>query len=183
MTIRKATEKDTAYVAWTVLTALDMDDSDLEWVMESSADPRSMYSWNKALIAEEGGKPVGCIISYRGDDYLPIREYTWSRLWKGVDPEVIRKSAIETYPGEYYLDSLSVDPDYRGHGLGKDLMRAAMDYGASLGYRKFALLVSVEKPRLKAYYSSLGFEEAGEVNFFGHQYHRLVKTMKTPKSS
>ena len=174
MIIRKATEKDVEFVAKTVLTALDMDTSDLDWVKSSCADPKSMYSWNKALIAEENGAPIGCIISYRGDDYLSIREYTWSRLWKGVDPEVIRRSAIEAYPGEYYLDSLSVEPEYRGHGLGKDLMKAAIDYGASLGYMKFALLVAVEKPRLKDYYASLGFKKAEEVNFFGHRYYRMV---------
>lgn len=177
ISIRKATASDTDYVAKTVLTALDMDSSDIEWVKASCADPKSMYSWNKALIAEEDGKPIGCIISYRGDDYLPIREYTWSRLWKGVDPEVIIRSAIETYPGEYYLDSLAVEAGFRGHGLGKELMRAAMDYGASLGYRKFALLVAVEKPALEAYYASLGFRKTGEVNFFGHRYHRMVKTI------
>lgn len=177
MTISKAKESDTDFVAKTVLTALDMDSSDIEWVKASCADPRSMYSWNKAMIAEKDGKPIGCVISYRGDDYLPIREYTWSRLWKGVDPEVISRSAIETYPGEYYLDSLAVEPEYRGHGLGKDLMQAAIDYGASLGYRKFALLVAVEKPNLEAYYASLGFRKTGEVNFFGHRYHRMVKTI------
>lgn len=177
MTIRKAKETDTEFVAKTVLTALDMDTSDLDWVRQSCADPKSMYSCNKALIAEEDGKPIGCIISYRGDDYLPIREYTWSRLWNGVDPDIIRKSAIETYPGEYYLDSLAIEPQYRGNGLGKELMCAAMKYGESLGYRKFALLVAVEKPRLKHYYASIGFKDAGEVNFFGHQYYRMVKTI------
>ena len=177
MTIRKAKETDVDYVAKTVLTALDMDTSDLDWVKESCADPKSMYSWCKAMIAEEDGRPAGCIISYRGDDYLPIREYTWSRLWKGVDPEVISRSAIETYPGEYYLDSLAVEPGLRGHGLGKELMRAAIDHGRSLGYRKFALLVSVDKPRLETYYASLGFHTKGEVNFFGHRYHRMVKTI------
>ncbi len=175
MTIRKATEKDTEYVAKTVLTALDMDTSDLEWVKASCADPKSMYSWNKALIAEDNGKLIGCIISYRGDEYLPIREYTWSRLWTGVDPEVISKSAIETYPGEYYLDSLAIEPEYRGRGLGKKLMQAAMEEGRKLGYKKFALLVAREKPRLKDYYASLGFEDSNEVNFFGHQYQRMLK--------
>lgn len=175
MTIRNATKEDIDTVGKTVLTALDMDLEELEWVKESCADPKSMYSWNKALIAEKDGKPIGCIISYRGDEYLPIREYTWGRLWKGVDPEIIRKSAIETYPGEYYLDSLSIEPQYRGHGLGKDLIRAAIKHGESLGYEKFALLVSVEKPRLRDYYASLGFQKVGDVNFFGHQYHRMVK--------
>lgn len=174
MKIRKATENDVDFVAKTVLTALDMDTSDIGWVRASCADPKSMYSWNKALIAEDAGKPIGCIISYRGVDYLPIREYTWSRLWEGVDPEVIRKSAIETYPGEYYLDSLSVDPEYRGKGIGKDLMQAAIAEGSALGYKRFALLVAVEKPRLKDYYASLGFRPFGEVNFFDHKYHRMV---------
>ena len=91
---------------------------------------------------------------------------------------MIRKSAIETYPGEYYLDSLSIETEYRGHGYGKDLMHAAMEYGASLGYRKFALLVAVQKPRLKEYYASLGYQEAGEVNFFGHRYYRMVKPLR-----
>ena len=177
MTIRKATEEDVAYVAATVLTALDMDTSDLEWISESFADPGSMYPWTKALYPEEEGKPVGCIISYRGDDYLPLREYTWSRLWKGVDPDVIRKSAIEAYPGEYYLDSLAVEPDFRGNGLGKDLMKTAMRHGEELGYSRFALLVDCGKPALKAYYASLGFEETGEVNFFGHRYKRMVKSL------
>lgn len=175
MIIRKATAKDVDYVAKTVLTALDMDLSELEWVKRSCADPKSMYSWNKALIAEEDGNPIGCIISYRGDAYLPIREYTWSRLWEGIDPEIIRKSAIETYPGEYYLDSLVIESEFRGNGLGKKLMLAAMEHGRSLGYRKFALLVAVQKTRLKEYYASLGFREVGDVNFFGHQYYRMVK--------
>ncbi len=175
ITIRKGKEEDTETVAKTVLTALDMDTSKLEWIKESCADPNSMYSWNKSLIAEEDGKPIGCIISYSGDDYQQLREYTWSRLWKGVDPSVIKDSAIETYPGEYYLDSLAIEPEYRGQGIGKRLMEAAMEYGGELGYDKFALLVSLEKPRLKEYYATAGFEEADDVNFFGHQYHRMVK--------
>lgn len=174
LTIRKAEEADAEYVAKTVLTALDMDTSDLEWVKASCADPLSMYSWNKSLIAEADGKQIGCIISYRGDDYLTIREYTWSRLWEGVDPEVIKSSAIETYPGEYYLDSLAVEPEYRGNGLGKELMQAAISHGKTLGYDRFALLVSIDKPRLKEYYASLGFKEDKDVNFFGHKYKRMV---------
>ncbi len=175
MTIREATEKDTEYVAKTVLTALDMDTSHLEWVKASCADPKSMYSWNKSLIAEDDGKPIGCIISYSGDDYQQLREYTWSRLWDGVDPATIKNSAIETYPGEYYLDSLAIEPEYRGKGLGKKLMEAAIEHGSELGFDKFALLVALEKPRLKEYYASEGFEEANDVNFFGHKYKRMIK--------
>lgn len=175
MIIRKATLSDAEYVAKTVLTALDMGTSDLEWVKESCADPQSMYSWNKSLIAEDEGKPVGCIISYSGDDYQKLRDYTWSRLWKGVDPAEIKQTAIETYPGEYYLDSLAIEPEYRGNGLGKRLMESAIRQGKGLGYDKYALLVAEGKLRLKEYYASLGFEEAGDVNFFGHRYKRMLR--------
>lgn len=173
--IRESTLSDAEYVAKTVLAALDMDTSDLEWVKETCADPKSMYSWNKALIAEDAGKPIGCIISYSGDDYQNLREYTWSRLWKGIDPATIRNSAIETYPGEYYLDSIAIEREYRGKGLGKKLMQVAIEHGKKLGYDRFALLVAVDKPRLKEYYATLGFEEAEDVNFFGHKYKRMVK--------
>lgn len=173
--IRKGREEDTETVAKTVLMALDMDTSHLEWVKASCADPKSMYSWNKSLIAEEDGKPIGCIISYSGDNYQQLREYTWSRLWEGVDPAAIKNSAIETYPGEYYLDSLTIEPEYRGNGLGKKLMEAAIEHGEELGYGRFALLAALEKPRLQEYYASLGFEEADDVNFFGHRYKRMVK--------
>lgn len=173
--IRKATEDDIETVARTVLTALDMDMSNLESVKKSCSDPQSMYSWNKSLIAEAAGKPVGCIISYTGDDYKSIREYTWSRLWNDLDPETIRKTAIETYPGEYYLDSLAIEPEYRGQGLGKELMCAAIENGKKLGYDRFSLIVALEKPRLKEYYATLGFKEENEVDFFGHKYKRMVK--------
>ncbi len=175
ITIRKARKEDTEYVAKTVLTALDMDTSDLEWVKASCADPKSMYSWNKSLIAEDDGKPIGCIISYKGDDYQDLREYTWSRLWSGTDPEMIKNTAIEAYPGEYYLDSLAIEPEYRGNGLGKELMKAAMQEGKALGYDNYALLVALEKPHLKDYYASLGFKADDDVNFFGHRYKRMVK--------
>lgn len=173
--IRKAREDDAEYVAKTVLTALDMDSSGLERVKLSCADPRSMYSWNKSLIAEADGKPIGCIISYPGDNYKAMREYTWSRIWKDIDMETIKNSAIETYPSEYYLDSLAIEPEYRGKGLGKSLMLAAMERGRQLGYERFALIVSFDKPRLKDYYAGLGFKVAEDINFFGHTYHRMIK--------
>lgn len=173
--IRKGNKEDVETVAWTVLTALDMDTGHLDWIKDSCADERSMYSWNKAFVALVDGKPVGSIVSYSGDDYKALREYTWKNLWHDVDLDTIRATEIETYPGEYYLDSLAIKPEYRGHDIGKQLIEAAMSHGRELGYTQFALLVDVGKPRLKAYYESLGFKEDGTVMFFGHRYNRLKK--------
>lgn len=91
-----------------------------------------------------------------------------------MNDEDIYECAIEAYPGEYYLDSMAIEPDYRGNGLGKDLIMEAIALGKTLGYEKFVLLVALEKPRLMAYYSSLGFKEESNVNFFGHRFKRMV---------
>lgn len=173
--IRKASFKDVAIVAWTVLTALDMDADDFDWVKTSCADELSMYSWNKSIVAYVDGKPVGSIISYPGDDYDALRQYTWKNLWNDIDAETIRATEVEAYPKEYYLDSMAIKPEYRGYGIGKKLIEAAINHGRELGYTKFTLLVDVAKFRLKAYYESMGFKEVGNMMFFGHRYYRMLK--------
>lgn len=162
-------------VAWTVLPALDMDAEDLEWVKESCSDEMSMYSWNKSIVAYVDGKPVGSIISYAGDDYGALRQYTWKNLWNDIDVETICATEIEAYPGEYYLDSMAIKKEYRRYGIGRKLIEAAIDHGRELGYMKFSLLVDVAKPQLKAYYESMGFEEVDNIMFFGHRHNRMIK--------
>lgn len=168
-------DNEVRVIAWTVLTALDMDAEDLDWVKESCSDEVSMYSWNKSIVAHVNGKPVGAIISYPGDDYEALRQYTWRSIWKDLDSETIQKTEVEAYPGEYYLDSMAILPEYRGFSIGKSLIEAAIEQGKSLGYNRFTLLVDCNKPRLKKYYESMGFNEQGKMTFFGHRYKRMMK--------
>lgn len=176
MEIRKAKREDTAFVAWTVLTALDMDTSDLKKASDVCSDDFGLYSWKNALIAEEDVKPIGCIISYPGDKYLQFREYTWPKLWTDIDPELMKNTPHETEPGEYYLDSMAILPEYRGKEIGMKLMQSAMEHGKELGYEKFALIVDVDKPHLHDYYSQLGFQDAGPIRFFTHLFTKMTKT-------
>lgn len=173
--VRKASYEDVEIVAWTVMTALDMEADDLDWVKTFCADELSMYSWNKSIVAYIDGKPVGSIISYAGDDYGALRQYTWKNLWNDIDVETICATEIEAYPGEYYLDSMAIKKEYRGYGIGRKLIEAAIDHGRELGYMKFSLLVDVAKPQLKAYYESMGFEEVDNIMFFGHRHNRMIK--------
>lgn len=179
--VRDATEDDVRVVAWTVLTALDLDTSDMDRMLQSCADVKSMYSWRNSIVACDGGKVVGCIVCYEGDKYESMRQYTWSRLW-GAEDDEIRNAQKETGPGEFYLDSLAIEPGYRGKGIGKLLIEAAINRGRKLGYHEFSLLVSVKKPRLKAYYESMGFRKSGRIIFFGYQYDILRKTLPQKKS-
>lgn len=175
MEIRKAKREDAEFVAWTVLTALDMDTSDLGKAAHVCSDDFGLYSWKNALIAEEDGKPIGCIISYPGDKYLQFREYTWPKLWTDIDPDLMRNTPHETVTGEYYLDSMAILPEYRGKSIGKKLMLAAIEHGKELGFEKFALIVDVDKPHLHDYYCQLGFKGVGPIRFLTHLFTKMIK--------
>ena len=163
--LRDARPEDARFIAWVVLTALDMDTEDLDLVTESVADPESMYSWTNTVMAEADGKPVGCLVSYDGARYEALRTRTWPTLWEGLDPEQVRQTPAETGPGEYNLDQWRVC---------KRLMRHVMHKATSQGHKNFALLVDVDKPRLEQYYAGLGFATQDRVNFFGHDFHKMT---------
>lgn len=175
MEIRKAKREDAAFVAWTMLTALDMDTSDLSKAAHICSDGFGLYSWKNALIAEEDGRLIGCIISYPGDKYLQFREYTWPKLWTDIDPDLMKNTPHETEPGEYYLDSMAILPEYRGSAIGKKLMLAAIEQGKKMGYEKFTLIVDVDKPHLHDYYSELDFNDMGPIRFFTHLFTKMIK--------
>ena len=173
--IRDARPKDAAFVAWTILTALDMEADEADRLRESCAAPGSMYSWTNAIVAEADGKPVGCLVGYDGARYAALREYTWPKVWTDVNPDEIKATPAETGPGEFYLDSMAVLPEYRGTGsIGKQLMTHAMEKARKDGHRKFSLLVDVDKPRLQAYYASLGFANPQKVQFLAHRFNKMT---------
>lgn len=173
ITIKKATQEDAPFIAWTVLTALDMNTENLNKTIESCRDSKSLYSWKNSIIAYNNQHPIGCIISYPGDNYKEMREYTWHRLWGKKHCDKIENIPLETKKGEYYIDSFAILPEYRGENIGQQLIKAAMHRGQKLGYTKYALIVDSSKENLIKYYQNIGFILQGEISFFGHNYRRM----------
>ena len=82
--------------------------------------------------------------------------------------------ALDCASSEFYLDSLAVLPEYRGRGIGAQLInavkeRAFNEYGKNLG-----LLVDFENPDAERLYQSVGFERADVKDFLGHKMWHLV---------
>lgn len=172
VTIRKATEDDVRFVAWTVLTALDLNTDDIEKAVNSCLQEESLYSWKSALIALVGDKPVGCLISYDGNKYMERRDCTWRNIW-GESEETLQTIEPETREGEYYLDSMAILPAYRGMEIGRRLIEFAIQESSKQSYDSVTLIVSQEKPHLQSYYQSIGFEPFGEMDLFDHLYNRM----------
>ena len=82
----------------------------------------------------------------------------------------------ETSAGEFYIDSLSVMPSFRGKGVGRALLAALRDKAFERGYERVGLLVDFDNPRAEKLYSSFGFERVNETTFLGHRmWHMQAK--------
>ena len=176
ITLRPATLEDAPFVAWTMLSALDLPTDDIDRALEACKRDDTLYSWRHATLALCGEKPVGCLISYEGGRYAEMRIRTWNLIWGSKETsESFDEVALEAFPGEYYLDSMAILPEYRGKGIGHRLMLEAVEQGMRAGCGCCTLIVSTDKPRLQAYYQSIGFAECGSMALCGHKYNRMKR--------
>lgn len=136
-----------------------------------------LYSWRRTLIAElrtaDSRVNAGMLTSYDGRYYRDLRLRTMALVeehmgikFPGMDDEAI--------PGEYYLDSLAVMPQFRGRGIGRALLQRGISEGHRLGL-KVTLAVDPVNNRAKRLYSSLGFTPSGTLFIFGHDYEKMVR--------
>lgn len=182
--LRDATLEDASFIARVVLAGIDMLDIDavlpdgqrviFEHLIGICRMNDTLYSYLNTRIAEIDDRPVGALVAYDGARYARMREKTFG-LVKQTSGMDLSRNAMETGPGEFYLDSMAILPDYRGLGIGKLLMQDRMSFALNSGFQKVTLLVDKDKPRLQEYYESIGFEFTVELFVFGSWYNKLVK--------
>lgn len=162
LNIRRASKDEAAFIARNILYAMDIDTSNprgaaiLDIMTEICAMDDTLYSWRNALVAELDGTPAGSITAYDGGLYPELSKRTFEIFAKKSGGWSYKMDA-ETKEGEYYLDSLAVLPSFRGLGLGKQLLVAAMEEAEALGFYTASLIVDPEFTGVVRLYSSCGF--------------------------
>lgn len=189
--IRPATIADSLFVARCVCMALHNEPSaeDLPLIASICERDDVLYSYRHALIGWLDGEPVGLCLAYPGDDYHAVRLRTFAlfeQLWsdKGEadknDDMDLENAEDETGPGEYYIDSLAVLPQYRRRGYARLLMQAQMAHGLRLGYPHQTLLVDPDNPDAQKLYQQLGFTYESDCYAFGQIYWKWGVTQVCP---
>ena len=143
----------------------------------------SQYSYRNTLVAVDGDrsaegrlqgkKVIGISVSYDGGRLHELRqafiEAAKAHLHKdhsGMDDE--------TGPGELYLDSLAVLPEYRRQGIAKALLLATKEKANQYGLPYVGLLVDKGNPDGEAFYASVGFRYVGDNQWGGHPMKHLI---------
>ncbi|MBO7160685.1 MAG: GNAT family N-acetyltransferase [Paludibacteraceae bacterium] len=174
VTIRPAKLADAALIAKAVAMGIgDVETlenycgADYESVLtDIAATTGTQYSWQNALVAEVDGQGAGAIVGYDGAKLYNLRKGTLQVVMDRVGK--IPAIADETQPGEYYIDTLAVLPEFRGMGIGKALIDAFCSNVFQQGYTCVGLIVDDQNLSAQALYASLGFEQVGLTPFFDH---------------
>lgn len=180
-TIRKATSDDAKEIAHCLFLA--MEDIVYEFIGEASpekgeaflthftAQEHNQYSYQNCWVAEVDTRVVAALNLYDGARLLALRQsvldYIRARRNQHFTPEQ------ETQAGEYYIDSLGVDPSQQGNGIGTQLLQFVLAEYVHKRHQTIGLLVDEENPGAKRLYLKLRFESVGSKKFLGKKMEHL----------
>lgn len=132
----------------------------------------SQYSYKNTMVAMDADKVVGISVSYDGGRLHELR-----RAFIEAAKEHIGKDHTdiddETQPGELYLDSLAVLPEYRRLGIAKKLVMTDKKRAERMRLR-LGLLVDKDNPEGEAFYTHVGFQYEGDSQWGGHPMKHLI---------
>jgi len=116
-------------------------------------------------------KIVAAINLYNGTQLIELRQpeidYVRSTINKNFEPQ------DETQTGEYYIDSLGVNPKLQGNGMGTKLLKFIIDEYIIKRNQTLGLLVDEENPNAKRLYLKLGFKSVGKKVLLGKNMEHL----------
>lgn len=161
--IVSAGPEDAHLIAWIVAQGMHMDDVP-SFLNTVGARDDTLYSWRHTRLLRCDGKFAGGLISYNGATHEDCRRKTWVM----PDGTLLSSGDVpETTAGEYYLDSLAIVPEFRGHGLWRLLFDDAVETAKRKGFHRVALICDESFPQLSKLYSSYGFVPETTIMYFG----------------
>lgn len=181
MIIRKASANDTNYIAPLLLLAMqdivyqfiDSKDNDKarEFLAYFIEKENNQYSYQNCFVAVEENIIVAAVNLYNGAKLhelrLPVLEYISRHNRSKIHIE------DETQTGEYYIDSLGVNENFQGKGIGTKMLQFLIVQYVNKKKQTLGLLVDKDNLKAKKLYLKLGFEHVDEKFFMGKIYEHL----------
>jgi ribosomal protein S18 acetylase RimI-like enzyme len=185
MSIRKAKKEDSAKVAELILRAMreivysfigsENTNEAYSFIYSLAQREDNQYSYTNTWVLEEGGQIIASLTGYDGSKLDQLRQPVLDLLNRQYGRSLIPEK--ETGEGEFYIDTLSVDPAHRGRGLGTKLLKYLIVEIVQKESKTLGLLVDIKNPRAKKLYTKLGFRTVGKKPLLGrnHEHLQLAK--------
>ena len=171
--IISAKPEDTDFIAWIVAQGMHMDGVP-PFLKKHGALDDTLYSWKNTRLLRYEGTMVGGLVSYDGSTHEERRRNTWVL----PDGRLLNSGDVpETVAGEYYLDSLAIVPEFRGHGLLRLLFDDAVGKARLAGFHRVTLIVDESYPRLAQLYASYGFVPEESFLYFDTLCRKMALTI------
>lgn len=196
MKIEKATIEDAPGIAEVVIMAVGDEIADnfagenhtradvIRTFTKLCAREDSQYSYRNTIkCVADDGRTAGYLVAYDGGDLPRLREAFFEEAANELGYTFGEGFQDETIPGEYYMDSLAVFPEFQGQGIAQKLIGAAVEEGRRRGLVP-GMLADSDNPRALGLYLAMGFEKVGDTPFAGVMMNHLQlpegKNIKTP---
>lgn len=179
--IRKADREDSAAIATCLLLAMEEivcefigqrdPNKAKEFLLHFIEQEHNQYSYQNCFVAEDDHQVIAAVNIYDGSQLNPLRvpisQYIKTHFKTDFNPE------DETQPGEYYIDSLGVNPNLQGKGIGATVLKFLINYFVIQNGKTIGLLVDEENPKAKKLYLKLGFKSVGQKILVGKRMEHL----------
>lgn len=130
--------------------------------------PDSEFSGMRATLALNGGQGVGVFIALPGLEVPKRRSVDTLHLLKECrsDRRLALRGFLSAFANvllpvaesEFYLRTLAVDVDWRGRGVGRQLLEEAIAAGGRVGFKRIRLDVNANNAPALRLYERLGFK-------------------------
>ncbi len=181
MIIRKAILEDSPFIATYLLLA--MEDIVYQYVGENDYNKASaflqhfierennQYSYQNCFVAEEGGEVIAAVNLYDGAQLNVLRKPIVQFIKRQFGHDI--RLEDETQSGEYYIDTLGVNPNQQGKGVGSKILQFLIDEYVRKNKLTLGLLVDDENPSARKLYLKLGFTPIAKKRFLGKNMEHL----------
>ncbi|WP_461225978.1 GNAT family N-acetyltransferase [Lacticaseibacillus suihuaensis] len=117
----------------------------------------------------------GILVGYGHDREAHIDDAFKPLLPKvGLTPDQELFPDFESYPGEWYVDTLAVAPAAQGHGIGTKLLTEVAKLLAARGVTTLSLNVDQTNPKAEHLYRKCGYTKQGELMIGSHRYNHMT---------
>lgn len=145
---------------------LNPDVTPLQMVAHNLSNENSYYSYKNAIVAEYNQNPIGVSLSYPSSFHQITEEM---RNFLPEDRlEHFKSFYASRVADSLFLDALCVDGQFRGRGIGTQLISLTKQKGIDAGFNALSLMVLADNTAAQHLYVRCGFKTVKTVELNSH---------------